>query len=76
MSARPGVVRAIPPTLEGQGFDSERSYRRHLRALEDNLRATYPGDEMKQAQLARGLAARMLTDMDIVEDQKTKRYTC
>jgi len=75
VSARPGVVRAIPPTLEGQGFDSERSYRRHLRALEDNLRATYPGDEMKQAQLARGLAARMLADMDIVEDQKTKLAT-
>ena len=53
VSARPGVVRAIAPTLEGQGFHSERSYQRHLQALEDNLRATYPSDEMKQAHAAR-----------------------
>ena len=75
VSARPGVARVIPEALEGRGFQSDRSYQRHLATLEGHVRATYPDDEIKQAQLARGLAARMLADTDIAEDQKTKLTT-
>jgi len=75
VSARPGVARVIPEALEGRGFQSDRSYQRHLATLEGHVRATYPDDEIKQAQLARGLAARMLADTDIAKDQKTKLAT-
>ena len=75
VSARPGVARVIPEALDGRGFQSDRSYQRHLATLEGHVRATYPDDEIKQAQLARGLAARMLADTDIAKDQKTKLAT-
>ena len=49
VSARPGVARVIPEALEGRGFQSDRSYQRHLATLEGHVRATYPDDEIKPA---------------------------
>jgi hypothetical protein len=71
VSSSRGAVPLPSGAPEGHGFQSQRSLRRHVKDCEDWLQEKYPNDELKQAQVARGLAGKLYADRDLSEHHKT-----